>query len=499
MSRISTSCARSRCRSSHRSLDLRERHDEARRAARAGAGRAGHADAAHLGESAVHHPAALGHEPGHEDRAVIRGPRPTIQMSMIAYWKIRRACCGSPGVANVPIWGERLEMLQVQVDPDGSRSKTSLDNVMEPTANALDAGLLHFSDGYIGTGGIIETPNQRLNIAHRPADPRPGRSRRGADPRPRTARSCALTDVADGQARPPAADRRRGHQRRRRADAHRREAAVGQHPRRDRGRRGGHGRDAATVCPASRSTPRSSGRRPSSTTRSTTCPRRLLLGVLLVVVILSLFLFSWRTAFISLITIPLSLLAALLVLYRREMTINTMVLAGLRDRARRGGGRRDRRHREHRETAATSTRRRAHALDRRGSSSTPRSRCAARSCTPRSSRRGAAAGVLPHRPHRSVLPPARHVLRPGGAGVDAGRADGHTGAEPASCFGRSRRDPESPVLRVLKRWLRRAARARWVRRPRRSPRPRSDPPAGLLAVPPSRSGAAARSSRSGTS
>ena len=41
----------------------------------------------------------------------------TIQMSMIAYWKIRARLLRVPGVANVPIWGERLEMLQVQVDP----------------------------------------------------------------------------------------------------------------------------------------------------------------------------------------------------------------------------------------------------------------------------------------------------------------------------------------------------------------------------------------------
>ena len=38
--------------------------------------------------------------------------------------------------------------------------------------------------------------------------------------------------------------------------------------------------------------------------------RALLLGMLLVIVIISAFLFSIRTAFISLITIPLSLLAA---------------------------------------------------------------------------------------------------------------------------------------------------------------------------------------------
>src|SRR5262249_17887618 len=37
----------------------------------------------------------------------------------------------------------------------------------------------------------------------------------------------------------------------------------------------------------------------------------------------------WRTALISLVAIPLSLLAAGLVLYLREATINTMILAGL--------------------------------------------------------------------------------------------------------------------------------------------------------------------------
>ena len=55
----------------------------------------------------------------------------------------------------------------------------------------------------------------------------------------------------------------------------------------------------------------------------------LVLGFLLVVVILALFLFEWRVALISLLTIPLSLMATLLVLYWRGATINTMILAGL--------------------------------------------------------------------------------------------------------------------------------------------------------------------------
>ena len=54
-----------------------------------------------------------------------------------------------------------------------------------------------------------------------------------------------------------------------------------------------------------------------------------MLGILLVVLIIIAFLFEWRTAFISLIAIPLSLVAALLVLDLRGITVNVMVLAGL--------------------------------------------------------------------------------------------------------------------------------------------------------------------------
>ena len=55
----------------------------------------------------------------------------------------------------------------------------------------------------------------------------------------------------------------------------------------------------------------------------------LVLGFVLVVVILALFLFEWRVALISMLTIPLSLMATLLVLHWRGETVNTMTLAGL--------------------------------------------------------------------------------------------------------------------------------------------------------------------------
>jgi CzcA family heavy metal efflux pump len=55
----------------------------------------------------------------------------------------------------------------------------------------------------------------------------------------------------------------------------------------------------------------------------------LLLGAVLVVVVLFLFLFDLRTAAISCCAIPLSLLAAIIVLERLAVTLNTMTLGGL--------------------------------------------------------------------------------------------------------------------------------------------------------------------------
>ena len=86
---------------------------------------------------------------------------------MISYWTIRERLLRVPGVANVAIWGERLQMMQVQVRPKKLKAEgIPLETVMETTADALDAGLLQYSDGsLIGTGGAIETPNQRLTFS----------------------------------------------------------------------------------------------------------------------------------------------------------------------------------------------------------------------------------------------------------------------------------------------------------------------------------------------
>src|SRR6266403_740249 len=57
-----------------------------------------------------------------------------MDLSMLAYWKIRPRLLEVPGVANVPIWGEQLKMLQVLVDPEQlAKLGLKLDDVMEKT------------------------------------------------------------------------------------------------------------------------------------------------------------------------------------------------------------------------------------------------------------------------------------------------------------------------------------------------------------------------------
>ena len=89
-----------------------------------------------------------------------------MDMSMTAYWKIRARLLDVPGVANAPIWGERIKAPQMRVDLELMQThNVTLNQVMDVTADALDVGLLQYSEGnVIGTGGFLETPNQRLWI-----------------------------------------------------------------------------------------------------------------------------------------------------------------------------------------------------------------------------------------------------------------------------------------------------------------------------------------------
>src|SRR5262245_20194310 len=93
---------------------------------------------------------------------------PHIQMSVLARWTIQPRLMGVPGVANVSIWGQRDRQLQVQVDPKRLAEKNvSLLQVLETTGNSLWVSSLSFVEASTpGTGGFIDTANQRLGIRH---------------------------------------------------------------------------------------------------------------------------------------------------------------------------------------------------------------------------------------------------------------------------------------------------------------------------------------------
>jgi CzcA family heavy metal efflux pump len=256
--------------------------------------------------------------------------RSLIEMSMISYWNIRAHLLRVPGVANVAIWGERLQMLQVQVDPAKmAANDVTLENVMNSTSDALDAGLLKYSPGaLIGTGGALETPNQSMGIRHvqpitSPADLAQValEEREGLPP-------LRLADVANV------------------VEDH--QQLIG-----DAVINGGPGLMLiveklpwGNTLEVTRGVeealqelqPGLTGIavdttlfRPASFIEESlgNLGLALLLGCFLVVLVLSVFLFQWRTALISVMAIPLSLTAAALVLYWTGGTINTMVLAGL--------------------------------------------------------------------------------------------------------------------------------------------------------------------------
>jgi CzcA family heavy metal efflux pump len=252
-----------------------------------------------------------------------------IAMSMMAYWTVRAKLLRVPGVANVAIWGERLQMMQVQVEPEKMRAQqVSLDTVMEATADSVDSGLLKFSSGsVIGTGGLVDSPNQRIGV--RRVLPIVTPTDLGRVPlRQRDGRTLHIGDVAkvleDHQ--PLIGD-----------------AVIGD------------GTGLLLVVeklPWANSLTVTRGVEDAIQALQPGLPgvvfdtkifqqarfvrtaihnlrQALLLGFLLVVLIIALFLFEWRVALISLVTIPLSLIAAVLVLRWRGATVNTMTLAGL--------------------------------------------------------------------------------------------------------------------------------------------------------------------------
>src|SRR5918997_1799795 len=251
------------------------------------------------------------------------------EMSTISYWKIRQELLRVPGVANVPIYGERLPQQHVQVDPKKlAEHGVSLEQVMTATGDALDAGLLMYSEGaVVGTGGFVESQGQRLDVRNvLPILDSDDLSKVTLEGRDGT--KLNLSDVATVKG---------GHQPligdavindgpglmlivQKFPNANTVEVTRGVEEAIDEMRPGLPGMEIDTTI-----------FRPATFIEAAigNLTTALLLGVLLVILILAAFLFEWRTAFISMIAIPLSLIAAVLVLVLRDTTINVMILAGL--------------------------------------------------------------------------------------------------------------------------------------------------------------------------
>ena len=121
-----------------------------------------------------------------------------IEQSVIAHWVMRPQLLGVPGVANVSVWGMRDQQLQVLVDPERLQSQgLTLSQVVESAGNAQVVSPLTFLEASTpGTGGFIETPQQRLQVRHlieTIADP----DALGQVPVAGTGGQLRLSDVAD--------------------------------------------------------------------------------------------------------------------------------------------------------------------------------------------------------------------------------------------------------------------------------------------------------------
>jgi CzcA family heavy metal efflux pump len=251
-----------------------------------------------------------------------------LDLSKIAFYTIRPRLLHVPGVANVAMWGETKKEIQVLADPSKlDRRKVPLSSLMNAADTAVDNGLLSFTTGAsIGSGGWIETANQRLGIRNSQVITSPQQlaqvpvAKRGSQ-------TLTIGDLARVQyGTPPLIGT----------------AVVN----------GGPGimlviekfPDANTIDVTNGILKAFQTLEPGLPginvnthifrqanfihTAIHNLTFAVILGCILVVFVLLAFLFQWRAAFVSLLAIPLSLAAAGIVLSAEGAEINTMILAG---------------------------------------------------------------------------------------------------------------------------------------------------------------------------
>ena len=253
-----------------------------------------------------------------------------IEAGVLSHWVIRPRLLGVPGVSNVSIWGLRDQQLQVQVDPERLQDQgVTLNQVVSTTGNAQLVSPLTFLEASTpGTGGFIETPNQRLQVRHVFENFGTPQAL-GNVPVEDTGGQLRVADVANvvEDHQPLIGDAIVG------GKDGRLMLVVEKFP-------GANTVEVTNGVEEALNTlkPGLSGMqidsdvfRPATYIQDAIGNLTLALviaGVLLALVLIA-FLFSWRTVLISLVTIPLSLVAAAFVLYLLGETFNPLTFAGL--------------------------------------------------------------------------------------------------------------------------------------------------------------------------
>ncbi len=241
-----------------------------------------------------------------------------MDLTLLAKWTIRPRLMSIPGVANVAIWGQRDRQYQVLVDPDRLRlNAVTLDTVVKAVTDA----------SVVSGGGFVDMPNQRIAVRHSAAieDPEDLAKMTVAF---RNGAPLRLGDVAEIKVGfpPPIGD----------AVINDGEGLLLIVEKQPTGNTLQVTKEVEKALEALKPGLKGVDIDPTIFRPAGFIERSLdnlseamIIGCGLVIIILVSFLFDWRTAVISLTAIPLSLIAATLVLTAMGATLNTMVIAGL--------------------------------------------------------------------------------------------------------------------------------------------------------------------------
>ncbi len=255
------------------------------------------------------------------------------ELSLLARWTIKPRLLGVPGVANVAIWGQRLRQLHVQIDPERLHDVRVLqEDIIAAAGDALWVSPLTFLRGSApGTGGWIDNRNQRLSVQHSmPIEAPEDMAKVAVAPLHLllTGKTMSLGEITELTfSHPPLIG----------------DAVV----------KSGSGLmvvvekfPSANTLEVTRGVERALAElsrglpgvqidasvfRLASYVEDSIAnlTRAIIIGAILMVLVIGALLFNWRAALISVVSIPLSLVAAVIVLQVTGSTINTMILAGL--------------------------------------------------------------------------------------------------------------------------------------------------------------------------